>query len=217
VEGRVLPEKLPEREMLAYYAGRLAAVEINNTFYRMPRREMLEGWAAQVPDEFRFVLKASRRITHFKRLKEASEDATFLLDQASALGPKLGAVLFQLPPTAKKEADRLRLFLEEVPARTHFAFEFRHESWHDDEVDSVLAEHNAARVFADVDDVDPPVLVPTADWGYLRLRRTEYPTGALEEWRAKVAATGWRQAYVFFKHEDDCAGPEMAARFLELA
>ena len=194
-------------------------MEINNTFYRLPKREMLEGWAAKVPPEFRFVLKASRRITHFKRLEGVDDETAYLLDTASAMGDRLGAVFFQLPPHVQKSTEKLAAFLATLPpvdAGPRVAFEFRHPTWFDDEIYELLRTRDAAMVFADVDGEEPPVLTPTASWGYLRLRREDYPDEALAAWRAKVEATGWQEAYVFFKHEDDCAGPEMAARFLAL-
>ncbi len=201
--------------MLAYYAERLPAVEINNTFYRMPQRSVLEGWAAQVPPEFRFVLKASRRITHFKRLENTAEDTGYLFDLATALGERLGGVLFQVPPTLKKDAERLTAFLATLPQGPRTAIEFRHDSWYDDEVFDLLRRRDVALVVADTDDGETAPLVRTGSWGYVRLRRTEYPDGALATWRKRVEGMGWDEAYVFFKHEDDCAGPEMAKRFLD--
>jgi uncharacterized protein YecE (DUF72 family) len=202
--GSFYPEKLKSAEMLRYYAGRFSAVEINNTFYKLPERGTLERWASEVPESFVFVLKASQRITHRQRLSpESKETVDYLLDVASALGPRLGPILFQTPPFLKKDIGRLRSFLDLLPRERPFAFEFRHETWRDDEVHETLRGRNAALVCADTDsgEAGAPV-VPTADWGYLRLRRSEYDEAALSAWLARIRSQPWRQAFVFFKHED---------------
>ena len=212
--GPFYPEGLKPAEMLAYYAGRLRAVEINNTFYRMPKRQVLESWAAQVPEGFRFVLKVTRRITHFKRLKpESAEELGYVLETSAALGDRLGPMLFQLPPYLKKDAERLRGFLELLPEDVRAAFEFRDPSWFDDEIFDALGERGAALVVADTGtDKDPP-LRATAPWGYLRLRRESYSDDELEAWAARIRDQDWQDAFVFFKHEDEGAGPRMAERF----
>ncbi len=218
-KGSFYPEDLAAGDMLRYYGERLPAVEINNTFYRLPKASVLESWAAQVPDDFRFSIKASRKITHFARLKESAEDPTrYLLSTLETLGPRLGVVLFQLPPNFKKDLPRLRSFLELVPEATPAAFEFRHESWKDDEVHDALRERGVALVCADTEESegDEPAVV-TGPWGYLRLRRPGYSDEDLDRWADHVRDTGWERAFVFFKHEDEGAGPKMAARFLELA
>lgn len=214
-KGSFYPEKLSAKKMLAYYAERLSTVEINNTFYRLPKTSVLENWAEQVPEDFRFSIKASRRITHFTRLKpEATEPTEYLLSTLEALGPRLGVVLFQLPPNLKKDAERLATFLEVLPEGTPGAFEFRHESWKDDEVYDLLRARGMALVCADTDDADAdePV-VETASWGYLRLRRPGYEQADLERWAAHLEATSWDRVFVFFKHEDEGAGPRMAEEF----
>jgi uncharacterized protein YecE (DUF72 family) len=219
-KGAFYPETLPAKEMLSYYAGRLPAVEINNTFYRLPKAAMLEGWCAQVPEEFRFVLKASRRITHFKRLKEPGDETTYFLETAGTLGPRLGAALFQLPPNMKKDIERLRAFLAVLPGDVPATFEFRHESWFDDEVHDALRAAGVALCVADTDDDEAEVaerLVSTADWGYLRLRRSAYDDDALRRCLAVAHEQDWRHAFVFFKHEDEGTGPRLAQRLLELA
>ena len=217
-KGSFYPEKLPAREMLAYYGERLSAVEINNTFYRLPKASVLETWAEQVPDGFRFSIKASRRITHFARLKAESQEPTeYLLTTLETLGARLGAVLFQLPPNFKKDLERLEGFLDMLPAGTPAAFEFRHPSWTDEEVHEALRQREMALVCADTDDDDDDEpIVETADWGYLRLRRPDYSDEDLARWAEGVRSTGWTGAMVFFKHEDEGAGPRMAARFREL-
>jgi len=217
-KGSFYPEDLSAKAMLAYYGERLNAVEINNTFYRLPKAEVLESWAEQVPDGFRFSIKASRRITHFARLKEEARDPTeYLLSNLEVLGDRLGVVLFQLPPNLKKDAERLAGFLDVLPEGTPAAFEFRHESWNDEQVHELLHARGATLVCADTEESgeDEPI-VATAPLGYLRLRRPGYEDEDLRRWAGHLAATGWERAFVFFKHEDEGAGPAMAARFREL-
>lgn len=216
-KGNFYPEKIPANEMLSHYAEKLPAVEVNNTFYRLPRASVLETWASQVPPAFRFSLKASRRITHIRRLKDATDETRYLLEATATLGQLLGVVFFQLPPNLAADVERLRDFLALLPEGTPAAFEFRHASWFDDSVYEALRAHNAALCLADTDDdLDVP-LVSTASWGYLRLRRASYPDGELEKWLDWIRSQDWSDAYVFFKHEEAGAGPEMAARFLRLA
>jgi uncharacterized protein YecE (DUF72 family) len=204
--GSFYPEKTKEKDMLRYYAGRLRTVEINNTFYRLPARETMLRWADEVPAGFVFVLKASQRITHRQRLKpETKETLDYLFDVASALGGRLGPVLFQTPPLFKKDAARLRDFLGLLPEGRPVAFEFRHETWHDEEVYASLRGRNAALVCADTDEAGEAgaPLVPTADWGYLRLRRCDYDDAGLAAWRERIRSQRWQRVFVFFKHEDD--------------
>ena len=216
-KGPFYPEDLPQKEMLRFYASQLPAVEINNTFYRLPKASVVESWAAQVPDHFRFVIKASRRITHSKRLKEAGDETSYLLSTLASLGEKLGAVLFQLPPNLACDLPRLERFLASLPEGTPSVFEFRHASWQDDAVLACLREHDAALCLAESDDSGAPELVSTAPTGYLRLRRAAYTPGELAEWAARVRTSGWRDVFVFFKHEDEGAGPRAARDFLALA
>jgi uncharacterized protein YecE (DUF72 family) len=218
-KGHFYPVDLKAADFLRYYAGRFDTVEINATFYRMPTEKMLQGWAAQVPDGFTFVLKAPQRITHHKRLKECGEELQFFLRTANVLGPRLGPTLFQLPPNMKKDLPRLQDFLAMVPQTWRPAFEFRHASWFDDDVFGVLRAHGAALVAADTDPEESGItvpFVPTAPWGYLRLRRVVYDDATLGEWVKRIRATDWEDAFVFFKHEDEGTGPKLAARFLEL-
>jgi len=215
-KGYFYPDKMPPDQMLAFYAGKLPSVEINNTFYRLPKREVIELWSSQVPAEFRFVIKASQKITHMKRLKGADDEATYLMDIVGGLDKKLGVVFFQLPPNFKKDIERLGAFLEKLPRIAPVAFEFRHATWFDDDVYALLRSHNVALCLADTDDdLDVP-LVSTADWGYMRLRRPGYPPDELVRWRGWVESQNWKQAFVFFKHEDEAAGPKMAMEFLAL-
>jgi uncharacterized protein YecE (DUF72 family) len=216
-KGNFYPEDLPAKGMLAHYAQRLPAVEINNTFYRLPQASMIENWRDQVPESFRFSIKATQRITHIKRLKNCAEETRYLIETASLLGERLGVVLFQLPPNSKKDGDRLREFLDLVPEKTRAAFEFRHESWHDDETFGLLRQKNSALVISDTDEKPLTSITTTADWGYLRLRRTSYADDELSAWMSRVREQKWKDAFVFFKHEDEGVGPKLAAQFLALA
>jgi uncharacterized protein YecE (DUF72 family) len=203
--------------MLAYYATRLPAVEINNTFYRLPQKSVLENWREQVPESFRFSVKASQRITHFKRLNGVLDETKYLLETAAALGDRLGPVLFQLPPNMKKDLDRLQNFLETLPAGTKAAWEFRHPTWLEDDVLQLLSRYNHALCISDTDDLPVNHVDKTADWGYLRLRRVNYSPENLAEWFQRVQDQAWNDAYVFFKHEDEGTGPKLASEFLKLA
>jgi uncharacterized protein YecE (DUF72 family) len=216
-KGSFYPEKLPAKEMLSYYASRLPAVELNNTFYRLPQKSMVENWKEHVPDNFRFSIKASQRITHFKRLKDVEEETKYLLDTVSVLEDRLGVVLFQLPPNMKKDLSRLETFLQCLPEVTKAAFEFRHQTWFEDDVLQLLSRANRALCISDTDDLPVTHIDRTADWGYLRLRRVEYSEANLKGWLERVRDQKWNEAFVFFKHEDEGTGPKLAAQFLELA
>jgi uncharacterized protein YecE (DUF72 family) len=213
--GTFYPEDTPADGRLAYYATKLRAVEINNTFYRMPKPELLANWAAQVPEGFRFALKASQRITHIKRLKEADGEVKFLLGAARQLGDKLGPVLYGLPPNLKKDAPRLAAFLALLPSDVKAAFEFRNPTWLDAEIHALLKSAGAALCIAD-DEKGTTPLEATAPWGYVRLRRENYSEADLAAWAARVRGAGWAEAYVFFKHEEEGAAPALARRFAEI-
>ena len=216
-KGNFYPEDLPAKEMLAYYSQRLPAVEINNTFYRLPQPSMIENWNAQVPARFRFSIKATQRITHIKRLNNVADETKYLLETAALLEERLGVVLFQLPPNMKKDTGRLKAFLDLLSGDTRTAFEFRHETWFDDEVFGLLTAKNCALVVSDTDEKPLTEIIGTAKWGYLRLRRTAYDENDLVDWMKRVQAQKWKNAFVFFKHEDEGVGPKLAAQFLELA
>ena len=216
-KGTFYPEDLPEKQMLRFYGERFRSVEINNTFYRMPKASVLEAWAQEVPSDFSFVLKAPQRITHMQRLKDASDSVSYFLDVAGVLKERLGPLLFQLPPNMKKDASRLREFLALLPTNRRVALEFRHASWFDEEVFQLLRDHQAALCIAEAEEGVEVPFVSTADWGYLRLRRPDYGDPELKAWVEKVRAPGWRDAFIFFKHEEEGKGPQMAKRFLELA
>jgi len=216
-KGPFYPADLPDKQMLHFYGERFRSVEINNTFYRMPKSSVLEAWAAEVPEDFQFVIKASQRITHFQRLKDCRDSVEYLLDVIGVLKNRLGPVLFQLPPNLPKDAGRLRDFLALLPPQRRLAFEFRHQTWFDEEVFGILREHQAVLCLAEAENELEIPFVSTADWGYLRLRRPDYGDAELKSWGKRVAEQKWRDAFIFFKHEDEGKGPQMAKRFLELA
>lgn len=216
-KGAFYPADLPASKMLAYYVARFPTVEINATFYRMPTAKTLAAWRDAAPDGFTYVLKAPQRITHVARLRDMDEPLRYFCETARTLGPRLGPLLFQLPPNFKKAADRLAGVLAALPPGLRAAFEFRHASWFDDEVYGLLGRHNAALCIAETEAGATPS-VATADWGYLRLRAVEYTDADLLRWIAAIRRTGaaWREAFVFFKHEDAGTGPRLARRLAAL-
>jgi uncharacterized protein YecE (DUF72 family) len=216
-KGNFYPQKLPAAQMLRHYAQRLPAVEINNTFYRLPTASVLDSWREQVPPSFRFAIKAPRRITHIKRLKQAQDETTYLLRTLETLGTRLGVILFQLPPYLHKDLMCLQAFLDLLPDRTPAAFEFRAQSWFDDSVFQLLRARDFPLCIADTDETQPGAIVATASWGYLRLRRAQYEDAELANWLRQIRAQPWKRAYAFFKHEDEGIGPKLAAEFLRLA
>jgi uncharacterized protein YecE (DUF72 family) len=206
-KGTFYPDDIKPEDMLAWYSGRLPTVEINNTFYRMPKTSVLEHWAETAPADFRFAIKASQRITHHARLKaEAAEPLGYLYRNLAALGPKRGPVLFQLPPNLKKDVPRLTAFLALLPAEHYASFEFRNETWFDDEVYALLKGAGAALVLSEREDNAPPPLVETASWGYVRLRLEEYSDADLRQWARTLEATSWREIFVYFMHEPTAPG-----------
>jgi len=215
-KGNFYPDDLPDKEMLRYYGTKLPTVEINNTFYRLPKESVLTSWAEQVPEQFRFSIKASQRITHIKRLKDAGDETEYLIRTVRALGMKLGVILFQLPPNLKKDIPRLEQFLKQIPGDVRAALEFRHASWFDDETFTLLRANRSALCIADADDDLQIPFVSTADWGYLRLRREAYTKPALVRWMKQIQEQNWTDAFVFFKHEDEGTGPRLAAQFIGL-
>jgi uncharacterized protein YecE (DUF72 family) len=215
-KGSFYPDDVRADDMLAFYAERLPTVEINNTFYRMPRREVLANWVAATPAHFRFAIKASRRITHITRLKaEAVDPLGYLYRTLDSLGDKRGPVLFQLPPNLKKDLPRLEAFVAQLPTDHGAAFEFRNDSWFDDEVYALLRTAGAALCLSERDGNEPPPLVETAPWGYLRLRLESYSEADLGRWVERVRATSWRTAHAYFMHEP--TAPGYAASMLALA
>jgi uncharacterized protein YecE (DUF72 family) len=214
-KGSFYPADLKDAAMLGYYASRLPTVEINNTFYRMPKEHVLEEWASQVPTAFTFAIKASQRITHHARLKpECADSVSFLLKNTSVLGDRLGPILFQLPPNLKKDVPRLEAFLATLPSDRRYTLEFRHESWFDDAVFDALRARDVAMCVIEQPDFASPVIA-TASWGYVRLHRFDYDQAALGEWSRRIAAFDWSTAYVFFKHDEGVgSGPTAVDAFL---
>jgi uncharacterized protein YecE (DUF72 family) len=203
-KGPFYPAKMPDQALLAFYSTQFKAVEINNTFYRLPREKTVVEWAAQVPADFRFAVKASQRITHFAQLKNVGDLLGYLVETVAAFGEKLGPTLFQLPPTLKKDVPRLTDFLATLPRHWKAAMEFRHPSWFADDVYQALEARAVALCISDQEELDAP-FVSTAPWGYVRLHRAAYDGPAITEWARRLNATGWADAYVFFKHDH---GPE---------
>ena len=208
--GPFYPAELPAREFLSFYAGRLPAVEINNTFYRMPDPAMLRAWTEQTPAAFRFALKAPQSITHRARLKDADGAIRTFVERAATLGERRGPLLFQLPPNLPVNIERLTSCLRVLATAGEVAFEFRHPSWLDEPVFALLEAHGAALCIADTEDGTTPLTV-TAPFGYVRLRREDYAPRAVTAWAQKIAGTTrWERVYVFLKHEDAGRAPALA-------
>ncbi len=216
-KGSFYPEKIPAKDMLSYYAARFPAVELNNTFYRLPQPGMVESWKGQVPDNFRFTMKAPQSVTHFRRLKDAGAVTRSMLKTVSALKDRFGAVLFRLPEDMEKDLGRLKTFLKDLPAKAPAAFEFRHPSWFDEEVLTLLRSQNRVLCISDRDEMPANHIDKTADWGYVRLRRVNYSESDLVEWVNRVREQDWKDTFVFFKHEDEATGPKLAAQFITLS
>jgi uncharacterized protein YecE (DUF72 family) len=217
-KGFFYPEKLPARAMLGFYAQHFGAVEINNTFYRMPLPEQLQAWAAQVPEAFRFAIKTPRRITHLRRLAGVEQETAQLIEALRALGPRLGVLLVQLPPDFAFDPTRFTAFVAQLPAALPLAFEFRHASWEAGAVRELLGTRAAAIVTTDADpETDAPAAPPRLDAhtrvGYLRLRRASYSPRELAAWARRIRAQPWDEAFVFFKHERE--GPARALALLD--
>lgn len=210
-KGTFYPETLPASKMLPFYAERFSSTEINYTFRRIPSQKTIEGWAQATPARFKFSLKAPQKITHFAKLRACDDTLTYFYKVVSALGDRLGPVLFQLPPSLKKDATLLGDFLRCFPSGMRAAFEFRHPSWFDDEVFAQLKSNNAALCLAESEKLSTPV-VATADFGYLRLRREDYTTEDVARWAQAVQAQSgkWSDAFVYFKHEESGLGPKLA-------
>jgi uncharacterized protein YecE (DUF72 family) len=213
-KGPFYPKDLAAGDFLAYYAEQLATVEINNTFYRMPTAKLVEGWAQVAPETFTFAVKAPQRITHIAKLQNVGEATKAFASVVARLGSRLGPLLFQLPPFLRKDVPRLAAFFETAPRDARIAFEFRHASWFDDEVWATLRANRAALCVAEGEALACP-LVATADWGYVRLRRDEYPDELLADWAARIRAQPWKEAFVYVKHDEGDA-PGVARRLLAM-
>ena len=215
-KGSFYPDNLPAAKMLPYYAARFPTVESNYTFYRMPNEKLVGGWAAQTPEPYRLTLKAPRRITHDSRLKNCGELVDGFCQVAGTLGPKLGALLFQLPPNLKKDLGLFDAFLADLPPKAPAAFEFRNASWLDDDIYTRLAERNLSLCIADSEKMSTPVRV-TADYAYFRLRDEGYTSADLDRWAETIQrdTTTCRDVFVYFKHEEAGKGPEFARQLGE--
>jgi uncharacterized protein YecE (DUF72 family) len=215
-KGKFYPEKISPRVMLRFYSGSFGTVEINNTFYHMPTESVLTSWSQQVPDDFVFALKAPQSITHLKRLRDVNEETGYLFRTLAVLGRKLGPVLFQFPKSFRADANVLKDFLALIPGNVSCAFEFRSSTWLHDEILELLHGKGCCLCTADSDENPANEIIPTAPWGYLRLRRSDYTDADLSQWMKRILSQEWKQSFVFFKHEEEAIGPEMAMRFAGL-
>jgi len=216
-KGTFYPEDLPANKMLPFYAERFSTTEINYTFHRIPAAKTIDNWKQLTPDNFRFALKAPQKITHWSKLRDCADTLRYFYDVVSGLGEKLGPVLFQLPPNFKKDTFVLGDFVNGLPGGIRTAFEFRHESWFDDEIFDTLKARKAALCIADTEKLKTPK-VPTANYGYLRLRREDYARTDVERWAEFVReqGSGWNDVFIYFKHEEAGIGPKLGRQMMEL-
>jgi uncharacterized protein YecE (DUF72 family) len=215
-KGKFYPEKISPRDMLRFYAERLNTVEINNTFYHMPTESVLASWAEQVPDDFVFALKAPQVITHLKQLRHVFEETEYLFRSLSILDRKLGPILFQFPKSFRADRPALEDFLPLIPGDRACAFDFRSPTWLEGGIPDLLRKKGCSWCIEDTDENPVREVISTATWGYLRLRRSDYTDADLSLWVERILAQNWERAFVFFKHEDEAKGPELAMRFQEL-
>jgi uncharacterized protein YecE (DUF72 family) len=215
-KGTFYPQKMPAAKMLPYYAQHFATVEINYTFYRTPNEKILAGWNTQTPENFKLTLKAPKRLTHIAKLRECADLLAYFLKTAATLGPKLGAILFQLPPYFRKDLEVFDAFLQLLPQGTCAAFEFRHASWMDPEVFARLRAHDLALCVADSEKFSTPVQI-TARYGYFRLRDEGYKPDDLVRWAQVIReqAAHCSDVFIYFKHEESGIGPQFAKILLE--
>jgi len=216
-KGKFYPEKIAPQDMLRFYAGRLNTVEINNTFYHMPKESVLTSWAGKVPDDFVFALKAPQVITHMKQLRNVFELTEYLFRSLSVLDKKLGPILFQFPKSFHADRPALEDFLPLLPRTASCAFDFRSSTWLEGGILDLLRERGFSWCIEDTDENPVEKMISTAPWGYLRLRRSDYTDVDLSQWAERVLSQKWERAFIFFKHEDEAKGPEMAVRFRDLA
>jgi uncharacterized protein YecE (DUF72 family) len=216
-KGKFYPEDLPSSKMLSFYAERFSTTEINYTFHRIPAAKTIENWKQLTPENFRFALKAPQKITHWSKLRDCADTMRYFHDITSGLGSKLGPVLFQLPPTFKKDVLVLAEFVNCLPTGTRAAFEFRHDSWFVDEVWEVLRSGNVSLCIAETEEFSTPT-IETADYGYLRLRREDYTSADVERWAdfVRERREQWEDVFIYFKHEEAGIGPKLAAEMTGL-
>lgn len=214
-KGTFYPEKMPPKQMLPFYAQHFLTTEINYSFRRIPSPKTIEAWMGATPPQFKFTFKAPQKITHFSKLRNCQDTIEYFAAILNLLEDRLGAVLFQLPPTFAKDASVLKDLLSGLPPGWKPAFEFRHPSWFDDEIANVLREHHGALCFAESGEFATP-LTCTADFGYLRLRREDYADADIERWARFLESkqTLWKEAFVYFKHEESGIGPRLAVQLL---
>lgn len=212
-KGSFYPEKLSDKKMLNFYSEHFNTVEINNTFYRMPKQEVFDSWKQQVNPNFKFVIKAPKQITHIKKL-ETGDALTHFIKTSVSLEDQFGALLFQFPPYFKKDIEKLQSFTDAISDNIKAAFEFRNDTWFDDEVYDCLRKKNFALCLSDTDEKPIDKIIPTADWAYLRMRKTDYQPDTLKEWHKTISHGKWNDAFVFFKHEDEGKGPMFAKQFI---
>jgi uncharacterized protein YecE (DUF72 family) len=214
-KGTFYPENLSAARMLPYYAEHFPTTEINYTFHRIPAPKTIENWCRLTPAHFRFALKAPQKVTHFSKLRGCDDTVDYFYEVVCGLGERVGPVLFQLPPSLKKDAALLAAFIECLPPSMRAAFEFRHRSWLDDEVFAVLRRRNACLCIADSEKLSTPV-VATSDWGYLRLRREDYQESDVSQWcdLVRTLSASWSDAFVYFKHEESGRGPQLAGQMI---
>lgn len=211
--GGFYPEKLSKAKMLGYYSERFNTTESNYTFRSLPSEKTIARWSDETPSDFKFSCKAPQKVTHFSKLRSCGDTIAELHRAMKGLGTKRGAILFQLPSSFTVDAPLLEDFLATLPPGMNPAFEFRHESWLDDAVFSILGKHNVALCLAEGEDVEVP-RIATADFGYLRLRREDYATRDLENWAEFLQEQEgtWREVFIYFKHEETGIGPKFATQ-----
>ena len=216
-KGKFYPEDLPAAKMLPFYSQRFNTTEINYTFHRIPAPKTIDNWRHLTPENFHFALKAPQKITHWSKLRDCADTMRYFHDVTSGLGHKLGPVLFQLPPTFKSDVVLLAEFVNCLPTGARAAFEFRHDSWFADEVWDVLRSANVSLCIAETEEFSTPQ-IETADYGYLRLRREDYTSVDVERWTEFVQQRqgGWKDVFVYFKHEEAGIGPKLAAQMMQL-
>lgn len=215
-KGTFYPENLSLAKMLPYYAARFPTTEINYSFRQIPSEKTLTNWSANTPQKFRFSLKAPQEITHYRKLRDCADVLGRFTEALKTLGEKLGPVLFQLPPFLKNDGALLEDFLATIPAGLRSAFEFRHESWFNEETFAALKSRNAALCIADTEELTTPIIV-TADFGYFRLRNPAYTKADIKRWAKAVEQqrSKLKDVYAYFKHEDSGVGPKFARQLLD--
>ncbi len=214
-KGSFYPEKLPQAKFLEYYAEKFATVEINNTFYRFPRSDLLEGWRDRTPDGFTFAVKANQGITHKGRLQDVEDLTRDFVERCKLLEDKLGPILFQLPPYFKRDDERLANFLDSLDPRLLYAFEFRHVSWFEDDVFQLLSDGGVALCVSEGDKLDTP-RIATGNFVYARLRKEVYTDEEVADWHAWMAeqAKLGLDVFAYLKHDEEGASPEYALQLL---